>query len=112
MLLLLFLFLKMVKVSTYFSYLWDILSYLYEINSQVVLVVKNPLANAGDIRDLGLIPGSGRSLGEGNDNPLQYSCLENPVDGGACWAAAYGVAQSRTRLNRLRMHSMHLSHIF
>ena len=47
---------------------------------QVALVVKNPPANAGD---LGLIPGSGRSPGEGNGNPLQYSCLENPMDQGA-----------------------------
>ena len=46
--------------------------------SQVVLVVKNPPANAGDLRDAGLIPGSGRSLGVGNGNPLQYSCLEIP----------------------------------
>ena len=100
---LLFLFLKMVKVSTYFSYLWDILSYLYEINSQVVLVVKNPLANAGDIRDLGLIPGSERSLGEGNDNPLQYSCLENPVDGGAWRATVHRVSKSQTRLKQINI---------
>ena len=49
---------------------------------QVVLVVKNPPANAGAIRDLSLIPGSGRSLGEGNGISLQYSCLENPMDRG------------------------------
>ena len=49
----------------------------------MVLVVKNPPANAGEVREEGLIPGSGRSLGEGNDNPLQYSCLENPMDRGA-----------------------------
>ena len=47
--------------------------------------------------------------GEGNGNPLQYSCLENPRDKGAWWAAVYGVAQSRTRLKRLSMHSMHAS---
>ena len=46
------------------------------------LVVKNPLANTGDIRDVGLIPGSGRSCGEGNGNPLQYSCLGNPMGRG------------------------------
>ena len=46
----------------------------------MALEVKNPSANAGDIRDVGLIPGLGRFLGEGNDNPLQYSCLENPMD--------------------------------
>ena len=47
------------------------------------LVVKNLLANAGDIRDVGLIPGSGRSSGGQHGNPLQYSCLENPMDKGA-----------------------------
>ena len=64
--------------------------------SQVALVVKNPPANAGDIRDMGLIPGSGRSPGEGHDNPLQYSCLENPMDRGAWWAAVPRVAKSWT----------------
>ena len=48
--------------------------------SHVVLVVKNPPANAGDIRDVGSIPGSGISRREGNGNPLQYSCLENPMN--------------------------------
>ena len=47
-------------------------------------MVKNPPANAGDTRDEGSIPGLGRSLGGGNGNPLQYSCLENPMDKGAC----------------------------
>ena len=50
--------------------------------SQVVLVVKNPPANAGDIRDTGLIPGSGMSPGGGHGNRLQFSCLENPMDRG------------------------------
>ena len=54
--------------------------------SQVALVVKNPSANAGDIRDVGSIPGSGRSPRGGNGNTLQYSCLENPMDRGA-WQA-------------------------
>ena len=49
-------------------------------------------------RDLGLIPGSGRCPGEGNGNPLQYSCLENPMDGGAWWATVHGVAKIQTRL--------------
>ena len=53
-----------------------------------MLVVKNLPANVGDVRDVGLIPGLGRSLGGGNDNPLQYSCLENPMDRGA-WRAIY-----------------------
>ena len=66
---------------------------------QVVLGVKNPPANAGDVRDVGSIPGSGRSPGEGNGNPLQYSCLENAMDGGAWWATVHGVTKSRTRLS-------------
>ena len=57
--------------------------------------VKASAHNAGD---LGSIPGLGRSPGEGNGNPLQYSCLENPMDGGACWATVHGVAKSQTRL--------------
>ena len=48
----------------------------------------------------GLIPGLGRSPGEGNGNPLQYSCLENPMEGGAWWATVHGVARSRTRLSQ------------
>ena len=51
--------------------------------SQVVLMVKNPPANAGDITDADLIPGLGRSPGAGHGNPFQYSCLENPMDRGA-----------------------------
>ena len=57
-------------------------------------VVKNLPANAGATGDLGSIPGSGRSPGEGNGNPLQYACLENPMDRGACWAIVHGVAKS------------------
>ena len=52
--------------------------------SQVVRGVKNSPANAGDVRDMGSIPGSGRFRGGGHDNPLQYSCLEGPKDRGAC----------------------------
>ena len=63
--------------------------------SQVVLVVKNLPANAEDIRDLGSIPGSRRSPGEGNGNPLQYSCLENPMDRGDWWDTVHGIAKSR-----------------
>ena len=51
--------------------------------SQVAPVTKNPLVNAGEIRDVGLIPGSGRSPGEGIGSPFQYSCLENSMDRGA-----------------------------
>ena len=60
-------------------------------------VVKNPPANAGDVGDVGSIPGSGRSPGEGNDNPLQYSCLENLMDGAAWWATVHEVAKSWAR---------------
>ena len=66
----------------------------------MALVVKTPPVNAGHVTDLGSIPGSGRFPGEGNGNPLQYSCLENPRDGGTWWAAVYGVTHSRTRLKR------------
>ena len=68
------------------------------------LVVKNPPANAGDARDTGSIPGSGRSPRGGNDNPLQYSSLENPMDRGAWRATIHGVAKSRTQLSDLRAH--------
>ena len=60
------------------------------------LVVKNLSANAGDIRDVASTPGLGRSPGGGHANPVQYSCLENPMDGGAWWAAVHGVAKSQT----------------
>ena len=56
-------------------------------------------ASACNVGDLDSIPGSGRSPGEGNGNPLQYSCLENPMDGGAWWATVHGVAKSQTRLS-------------
>ena len=62
-------------------------------------VVKNPPASAGDARDPGSIPGSGRSSGEGNGKPLQYSHLENPMDGGAWWATVHGIAKSQTQLS-------------
>ena len=56
-------------------------------------------ASACNVGDPGSIPGLGRSPGEGNGNPLQYSCLENPMDGGAWWATVHGVAKSRTGLS-------------
>ena len=56
--------------------------------------VKNPPADAGDTRDVGSIPGSGRFPGVGNGNPLQYSCLKNPTDRGAWWTTVHGVAES------------------
>ena len=60
------------------------------------LVVKNLSANAGDFRDVGSIPGLGRSSGGGHNSPLQYSCLESPVNGGAWRAIVLGVAKSQT----------------
>ena len=64
----------------------------------MALVVKNPPANAGDVKDTGLIPGLERSPAEGNGNPLQYSCLENPMDRGAWWPTAHRVTKSQTLL--------------
>ena len=70
-----------------------------------MLVVKNPPANAGDIRDMDSIPGSGRSPGEGNGNPLQYSCLGNPMDRVAWQATVHrttkesDVTSGKTRTN-------------
>ena len=64
----------------------------------MVLVVKTPPANAGDLRDAGSILVSGRSSGGGHDHPLQYSCLENLMDRGAWWATVHRVAESWTQL--------------
>ena len=69
---------------------------------QVALVVKNSPANAGDERDVDLIPESGRSLGGGHGNPLQYSCQENPMDRGAWRATVHGVTKSQTQLSTTR----------
>ena len=72
--------------------------------SQVALVVKNPLASAQDLRDACSIPGLGRSPGDGHGNPLQYSCLENPMDRGVWQATVRGVAKSGTRLSNQHFH--------
>ena len=69
------------------------------------LVVKNLPANAEDVREMGLIPGLGRSLGGGHGNPLQYFCLENPMDREAWWATVPRVIQSWTQLKQLSMHT-------
>ena len=69
--------------------------------SQVELVVKNPSANAGGIRDVGSIPGLGRCPGGGNGNSLQYSSLENPMDRGAWQVIVHRLAKSQTRLKQL-----------
>ena len=65
------------------------------LTSQVAPVVKNPPASAGDTRDVGSIPESGRSAGGGHGNPLQFSCLENPMNRGA-WQATFHELQSQT----------------
>ena len=80
--------------------------------SQVAQVVKNPPANAGDLRDVGLIPGSGGSAGGRHGSPLQYSSLENPMDRGAWWATVHRVARSRTRLKQCSTHTQDEVQIF
>ena len=67
--------------------------------SQVALEVNDPPVNVGDARDTGSIPGSGRSPGGRHGNPLQYSYLENPMDGGAWWATVCGVTKSWIQLS-------------
>ena len=75
---------------------------------QVALVIRNPSANAGSIkdRDVGSIPGSGRSPGGGHDNPLQYSCLETPMDRGAWWGTVHRVAKSLRGLKWMSQHTV------
>ena len=94
-------------VSVRNQHLWEPLIqmiYTHTANwraSQGALVVKNPPANAGDIRDAGSIPGLGRAPGGGHGSPPQYSCLENPMDRGAWWqATVHGVTRSRTHLKQ------------
>ena len=77
--------------------------------AQVALVVKNPPANTGDVRDGGPIPGSGRSPREGHGNPLQYSFLENPMDRVAWQVTVHGVAKSWIRLKQLGTAHKHLA---
>ena len=74
-------------------------------------MVKNLHANAGDIEDMGSIPGFERSPGEGNGNPLQYSCLGNPMDRGAWWAIVHGVAEELHMTYQLnKKTTLHLIH--
>ena len=70
----------------------------------MAVVVKNLPANAGDVRDTGLIPGLGRSPGEGHGNPLQYSWLENLIDKGAWWATVLRVTKSQTWHSDIGLH--------
>ena len=72
---------------------------LYHWASPVAQLVKNLPANVEDTRDTSTIPGSGRSSGEGNGNPLQYSCLENSTDRGAWHTAVHGAVESQTQLS-------------
>ena len=71
----------------------------------MALLVKNTPANAGDLRDMNWIPGSGISPGEGSGNPLEYSCLENPMDRGAWQAMVHRVSKSQTQSKRLSMYA-------
>ena len=71
-------------------------------------MVTNPLAKAGDSRDVGLIPGWGRSLGRGNGNPLQYSCLEHSMDRGVLWATVHGVTKNWAICNGWGEHTIYL----
>ena len=80
---------------------------MFTTTSQVVQVVKNPRAHAGDIKDAVSIPGLRRSPGEENGNPREYSCLENPIDKGAWRATVYGITKSLARLKELSMHYYH-----
>ena len=73
-------------------------------------MVKNPPVSAGDMRDVGSIPGSGRSPGGGNGYPLQYSCLENPMNRGAWWATVHRVTKSQTQMKRLSAHTQTHTH--
>ena len=90
--------------AVYIQYILQYISVALYWASQVALVVKNPPANAGDIREAGLIPGSGRSPGGGHGNPLQDSCLENPVERGAWQATVHGIAKSWTQFKQLSMY--------
>ena len=77
------------------------------VHGMVALTVKNPPAIAEDVRNTGLIPELGWSPGGGHGNPLQYSCLENPMDRGAWRAIVHRIKKSRTWLKRLSMHARH-----
>ena len=74
-------------------------------------MVKNLPAKAGDIKEVGLIPGSGRSPGGRHSNPFQYSCLKNPMDRGTWWATVHRITKSWTRLKRLIMHACILTYL-
>ena len=91
----LYLYIECIYMHVYVNVLYTTYVCTYVWASQVVLVVKNLLANARDIRDMGLIPGLGRSPGGEQGHPLQYSCLENPMDRGAWRATVHGVTKGQ-----------------
>ena len=78
--------------------------------SQVALVVKHPPANAGNVREVGSIPGLGRSHGRGQGHPLQYSCLKNPMDRGVWQATVHRITQICTQLKQLGMLTCKSAH--
>ena len=79
--------------------LWEMGITIFLLSFPGCTVIKKPPANAGGTRDVGSVPGSGRSSGEGNGNPLWYSCLGNSMDRGAWWATVSGVAKRQTQLS-------------
>ena len=91
----------------YPSICWQTFRLSYVLAFHLALLVKSLLANAGDVKDAGLIPGLGRSPGGGHGNPLWYSCLENLMDKGAWWATVHSVVQSWTRLKWFT----HITHV-
>ena len=94
-------FLKDMEIS-----LWHRVN-IVDVKPSFRLSSKESVSNSGAAGDVGSIPGLERSPWEGNGNPLQYSCLENSVDGGAWWATVHKVTQSRTQLKQLSTYSMH-----
>ena len=96
---LLFFLLCLSLITLSFTLYWLDMTYCSDGTSQVALVVNIPSTNTGGIKGSGLMPGSGRSPGGRNGNPLQYSCLDNSMDRGAWWAAAHGVTESQTSLS-------------
>ena len=90
---------KLSKIDEIFPGLWTFL---------VAQMVKNPPANAGDTKDTDLVPGLGRSPGEGNSSPVQYSCLENPMDRGDWWATVHGVAKKSVTSELLTVPGLYM----
>ena len=88
------------------------ISYMWSYTCIWASLVAQRLKRLPGMRETGVrFPGSGRSPGEGNGNPLQYSCLENPMEGGAWWATVHGVAKSRTQLSDFAFAFIHVLHV-